>query len=222
MDTTPRFVEDEVLGRRFYLLLALFFLVLAATGFSQVPTPPAEPKVASPEEKKPEASPTAAAAAIDPKSYRIGAEDILLVTVWREPDLSGLKTVRPDGKINLQLVGELDAMNLTPNELETNITKAYEKVLKTPIVTLQVQRVESKKYYMSGEIYRPGAYSLVSPTTMLQALTMAGGVREFGNAKKIIIMRGAERIKFNLNEVIKGKNLDQNIFLQPNDHIIVP
>ena len=145
-----------------------------------------------------------------------------MLKIWREPDLSGLFTVRPDGKINLQLVGELDAANLTPVELEAKIAKAYEAVLKNPLVTLQVQRVESKRYLISGEVAKTGAFPLVRPLTILEALTIAGGIRDFGNPKKIVIMRGSERIKFNYNEVIKGKKLEQNILLQPGDHIVVP
>lgn len=183
--------------------------------------PPIDPK-APPVDERPEITATSAGAPVDPRSYRIGAEDVLLLKIWREPDLSGLFTVRPDGKINLQLVGELDAANLTPVELEAKIAKAYETVLKNPLVTLQVQRVESKRYLISGQVGKTGAFPLVRPLTVLEALTIAGGVLEFGNAKKVIIMRGTERIKFNYNEVIKGKKLEQNILLQPGDHIVVP
>lgn len=145
-----------------------------------------------------------------------------MLRVWREPELSGLVSVRPDGKINLLLVGEIEASELTPVELESKVTKAYEKILKNPIVTIQVQKVESKRYFLSGEVMKSGAFPLVRPMTILEALTLAGGTREFANTKKIIIMRGTERIKFNYNEVIKGKKLEQNISLQPGDHIYVP
>ncbi|WP_162179917.1 polysaccharide biosynthesis/export family protein [Bryobacter aggregatus] len=192
-------------------------MLLGQTAPNQTETKPAPAA-----EEKPEVSPTSGGAAVDPRSYRIGAEDVLLLRIWREPDLSGLFTVRPDGKINLMLVGELDAAERTPVELEAQIAKAYEKVLKNPLVTLQVQRVESKRYYISGEVNRTGAFPLIRPITVLEALTMAGGIREFGNAKKIVIMRGKERIKFNYAEVIKGKKLEQNIALEPGDHVVVP
>jgi polysaccharide export outer membrane protein len=130
--------------------------------------------------------------------------------------------VRPDGKVNLLLVGEVDASGLTPVELEARITKAYEKVLKNPIISLQVQKVESKRYFLSGEVGKAGAFPLVRPMTVLEAITLAGGLREFANGKKIVIMRGTERIKFNYSEVIKGKKLEQNIQLLPDDHIFVP
>jgi polysaccharide export outer membrane protein len=207
--------------KRFWYFAA-FGAVLTFSGslYAQTQSKPQETK---PEEPKPaEVSASSPGAAVDPNSYKIGPEDVLLVKVWREPDLSGLVAVRPDGKINLQLIGELDALNATPVELEKRITQAYEKVLKNPLVTLQVQKVESKRYLLSGEVMKVGAFPLVRPTTVLEAITVAGGLREFGNGKKIVIMRGNERLKFNYNEVVKGKKLEQNILLQPGDHIVVP
>lgn len=201
------------------LLLAL---VIACAMFAQAQATGQQEKPPAAAEEKPEVTVSSAGAAVDPRSYKIGPEDILSVRIWREPDLSGLVSVRPDGKINLLLVGEIEAADTTPVELEARISKAYEKVLKNPIVTLQVQRVESKRYLLSGEIYKPGAYPLVRPMTVLEALTIAGGIKEFGNGKKILILRGAERLKFNYNEVLKGKKLEQNIQLQPGDHIVVP
>lgn len=190
--------------------------------FAQVTPPTQEQKPPVATEEKPEVLATSPGAPIDPRSYKIGAEDVILVRIWREPDLSGLVSVRPDGKINLLLVGEIDATDTTPVELEARIAKAYEKVLKNPIVSLQVQKVESKRYFLSGEVGKSGAFPLVRPMTVLEAITVAGGIREFGNGKKIIVMRGTERLKFNYNEVIKGKKLEQNILLQPGDHIVVP
>lgn len=204
--------------------LALLCLAVAASQLLAAQTPPAgqEQKPPPVADEKPEVTASSPGAAVDPKSYRIGAEDVILIRVWREPDLSGLVAVRPDGKINLLLIGEIDAAETTPIELEARIAKAYEKVLKNPIVSLQVQKVESKRFLLSGEVNKAGAFPLVRPMTVLEALTIAGGIREFGNGKKIIIMRGSERLKFNFNEVIKGKKLEQNILLQPGDHIIVP
>ncbi len=203
---------------------AVFCMAILSTNvlFAQVQPAAADQKTPAPAEEKADVTAASAGAAVDPKSYRIGAEDVILLRIWREPELSGLVVVRPDGKINLQLVGEIDAVDTTPIELELRIAKAYEKVLKNPIVTLQVQKVESKRYYLSGEVGKSGAFPLVRPMTILEAITIAGGIREFGNGKKIIVMRGSERLKFNFNEVIKGKKLEQNILLQPGDHIVVP
>lgn len=186
----------------------------------QLPEKPKEADERSVEPPRREDSP--GGAPVDPNTYKIGAEDVLEVRVWREPELSRAYTVRPDGKISLFMVKEIVAVGLTPTELEALVVKAYSEILKNPIVSIQVLRVESKKYYISGEVYRTGAFPLVSSITILEAITMAGGIREFGNAKKIIIMRGKERIRFNYKDVLKGKNLEQNILLQPGDHIVVP
>jgi polysaccharide biosynthesis/export protein len=161
------------------------------------------------------------AAPVDPKTYKIGAEDVLLIRVWREPDLSGPVAVRPDGKFTLPLVGEVMAADLTPEEVGSKITEELSKVMNRPQVIVSVQSVNSKKYYIAGEVNRPGVYPLAVPTTVLQALTGAGGFREFANLKNIVILRGEERIKFNYKDVIKGKNLKQNILVEPGDHIIV-
>jgi polysaccharide export outer membrane protein len=191
--------------------LIIGFMIFVRLLPAQNPSAQQDPKPVAPAEEKTEVTASSAGAAV-----------VLLLRVWRESDLSGLITVRPDGKVNLLLVGEVDASGLTPVELEARITKAYEKVLKNPIVSLQVQKVESKRYFLSGEVGKAGAFPLVRPMTVLEAITLAGGLREFANGKKIVVMRGAERIKFNYNEVVKGKKLEQNIQLLPDDHIFVP
>jgi len=161
-------------------------------------------------------------APVDPKAYVIGPEDMLSIRVWREPELSGQFPVRPDGKISLPLVGEIQASGLTPESLGANIATGLEKVMTHPEVTVGVDRVNSKKYFIQGEINKPGAYPLAIPTTVLEALVNAGGFRDFANTKKIIVLRGTQRLKFNYHEVTKGKKMDQNILLQNGDQIIVP
>lgn len=160
--------------------------------------------------------------AVDPKAYVIGPEDVLSVNVWREPGNSGQFVVRPDGRIAIPLVGEVQAAGLTPERLSAAIAEGLQKVMTHPEVTVGVERVNSKKYFIQGEINRPGAYSLAVPTSVLEALVNAGGFRDFANTKKIVILRGSERLKFNYHEVSKGKNMEQNIPLQPGDQIIVP
>jgi polysaccharide biosynthesis/export protein len=171
-----------------------------------------------------EAAPTrlGATAAVDPKTYVIESEDIVSIRVWREPEMSGLFTVRPDGKISLHLVGEVQAGGLTPDQLQTKVIEALQTVMNRPQVVVAVQDVRSKRYYISGEVNRPGQYQLVTRITIMEALSMAGGFREFADIKGIKVMRGSERIKFNYKDVIKGKKLDQNIELKPGDHIVVP
>lgn len=161
-------------------------------------------------------------AAVDPKAYIIGAEDVISIRVWREPENSGQFVVRPDGKISVPLVGEIQAAGLTPEKLSLSIAESLQKVMVHPEVTVGVERVMSKKYYIQGEVNRPGSYPLVIDTTILEALVNAGGFRDFANTKKIVILRGSDRIKFNYNQVTKGKKMEQNILLKPGDQIIVP
>ena len=162
------------------------------------------------------------AAPVDPKTFQIGPEDILLVRVWREPDLSGALSVRPDGKITIPLAGEIQASGLTPEQLTKSIADALSKFINRPEVLVQIQAVHSKRFLVSGEVGRPGTYPLVTPIAVMEALVQAGGLREFANKKKIVIIRGTLRLKFNYGDVIKGKNLSQNVLVEHGDHIVVP
>jgi polysaccharide export outer membrane protein len=181
--------------------------------------PASEPsKTEAPDPSKPMSVPVS----VDPNSYTLGPDDVVAVRVWREPDLSGTLAIRPDGKITMPLINEVKASGLTPTQLAEQITKALSKFLNGPQVMVQVQAVRSKRYFMSGEIGRPGAYPLASPTTVFEAITMAGGFKEFAGKKKVMIIRGTQRFKFNWNEVVKGKNLQQNINLENGDQVIVP
>jgi polysaccharide export outer membrane protein len=179
---------------------------------------------ASPKEKKTATPPDPKPTTVDPKSFVIGPEDVLLVKVWRDPEVSAQVMVRPDGKITLQLLGELQAAGLTPEALTQTIYDGMAKLkqLEKSEVTVTVAQVNSRKYFIQGEISRPGAFSLLVPTTVLEAIGHSGGFREFANEKKIIILRNGQQFKFNYKEVIRGKNMEQNILLQPGDQIIVP
>jgi polysaccharide export outer membrane protein len=142
--------------------------------------------------------------------------------VWREPELSGQFPVRPDGKISLPLVNEVVADGLTPEQLAETIAKGLSRYMTQPEVSVAVQQVNSKKYFIIGEVQKPGSYPLTVPTTVLEALVNAGGFRDFANPKKIIILRKGQRLKFNYKEVIAGKKMEQNIALENGDQIIVP
>jgi polysaccharide biosynthesis/export protein len=163
-----------------------------------------------------------AGVAVDPKSYVIGAQDILMIKVWREPDFTGPYTVRPDGKISMPLVGDVQASGLTPERLGEQLKQALSNFINSPDVTVSLQNVGSKKFYITGEVNRAGEYTLATPTKVFDALSNAGGFRDFANKKKIIIIRGTERIKFNYQDILKGKSLEQNIFLENGDTIVVP
>ncbi len=162
------------------------------------------------------------AAPVDPRTFELGPEDIIAIRVWREPELSFASQIRPDGKITMQLVGEIQAAGLTPDQLKANIVEKLSEYINKPEVSVSVQSVQSRRYYIMGAVNRAGAFALVVPTTIMEALTNAGGFREFANTKKITILRKGKIIKFNLQEVLKGKNLDQNILLENGDYINVP
>ena len=172
-------------------------------------------------------APAAVAAPVAvPKDFVIGPEDVLSVTVWREKDLSADVTVRPDGKVTLPLVNEIQAAGLTPAQLREQLTTAMSRFVADPSVTVAVKQINSLKVYISGQVGKPGAYPLTSPTTVLQLIVTAGGLHEFADTKNIVIIRrqnGQETThRFNYKDVLKGRNLAQNIQLVPGDTILVP
>jgi len=203
---------------RWLLVIAAAFVCLPAAALGQPPAA-GEPPASSQQESR-MASP-AAPDPVDPNSYVIGAEDVLSIRVWRENDLTTTVSVRPDGRITLALVGDLDAAGLTPNQLTARVTEAYSKILNKPEVMVQVMQVRSKRYYISGNAMRTGPQPLITPTTVLQALSQAG-FKDWAKTNKIVIMRGMERLKFNYKDIVKGKNLQQNVYLQDGDHIYIP
>src|SRR5580700_2004918 len=215
--------------RNFNSLAAMLALALCGTLAAQQPAPEQPPpapnqsaKPDSPKEPAADAKPAGPLAPVDPKAYIIGAEDVISIRVWHEPENSGEFVVRPDGKISVPLVGEIQAAGLSPEKLSTNIAESLQKIMVHPEVTVGVLKVNSKKYYIQGEVNKPGSYPLVIDTTVLEALVNAGGFRDFANTKKIVILRGSDRLKFNYHEVTHGKKMEQNILVKPGDQIIVP
>jgi len=160
---------------------------------------------------------------IDPKSYLIGPEDVLRIEVYREDTLSRPVNVRPDGKITLQLLGDVQAEGLTPERLAAQVKEAYSQYIKTPDVIVSVLAVNSKSFTVSGRVNKVGRWPLVTPVRVFDAIGMAGGFQEFANDKDVQIVRGAQRLKFNYKDYVKGKKeaLDQNILLQNGDTIVV-
>lgn len=206
---------------RYSMMRSCGLALSAALAFAQQ-QPPAEQKGADPKTAQ-EAKPAEVnlPAPVDPKTYKIGAEDVLRVSVWREPELSGTVGVRPDGMVTINLIGEVQVSGLTPLELAARLKEEFIKLVNNPVVSVEVQQVRSRKYYITGQVGRPGQFPLVVPLTVLEALTLAGGPAEFANKKKITIMRGTQRFYFNWNEVLKGKNLQQNIYVENGDFIVV-
>jgi polysaccharide export outer membrane protein len=159
--------------------------------------------------------------------FVIGKDDILTINVWKEPDVSRSLPVRSDGRISLPLVGEVQAAGLTPMQLEQSIVSSLRNYITEPEVTVMVQQINSEKFNILGQVAKPGSYSLTLATTVLDAIAAAGGFRDFAKKKGIYILRqnsngGESRIPFNYKDVIKGKNPQQNIKLEPRDTVIVP
>lgn len=208
------------------LIFSLFCLVSFGRQAPPAPTiPDPVQKPTSTESPKPDAEhkpENSVGASVDTNTYKVGPADILMIKVWNEEKFTGPVVVHQDGKITLPLVGDLDAGGFTPHEIEATITKALSKELRKPIVTVTVQAVESKKYYLVGEVNHPGEFLLDRPTTILEAISKSGGLQDFANKKRIYILRGDKKIPFNYKEVINGKNMGQNIPLEPGDQVVVP
>ena len=161
-------------------------------------------------------------------SFVIGNDDVLAINVWKEPDISRPTVpVRSDGKISLPLVGEVQAAGLTPLKLEKDIASKLKSYISEPEVTVMVQQVNSQKFNILGQVARPGSYVIANSPTVLDAIALAGGFRDFAKQKSIYILRqnadGSQtRIPFNYKEVVKTQSPAQNIKLLPRDTIIVP
>lgn len=171
-------------------------------------------------------NPAGAAAPTLPIDYVIGPEDVLGVVFWRDQDMTGDVTVRPDGMVTLPLLGDIAAAGLTPDALREQIQKAAGKYVQDPSVTVVVRQIHSRKVFITGEVKTPGGYPLVGPRTVMQLIALAGGLNEWADAKNITVARTEQgrqqSFKFNYKEVAHGKRLEQNILLKPGDTVIVP
>ncbi len=159
--------------------------------------------------------------------YVIGNEDVLAVNIWKEPELSKTVPVRPDGKITLPLIGDIQASGLTPRNLQTNIATGLQSYVSNPEVTVIVQEVRSQKFNIVGEIAKPGSYPLADPMTVLDAIAVGGGLRDFAKGGRIYVLRSKSdgthaKFLFDYKQVIRGKKLSENIQLRPGDTIVVP
>ena len=161
-------------------------------------------------------------------SFVIGNDDVLTINVWKEPDVSQRSIpVRSDGKISLPLVGEVQAAGRTPLSLEQDIAARLKSYIADAEVTVMVQAINSQKYNVLGQVTKPGSYPLTNSQTVLDAIAIAGGFRDFAKQKSIYILRqnpdGTQsRLPFNYKNVVKGHDSAQNVRLQPRDTIVVP
>jgi polysaccharide export outer membrane protein len=205
-------------------LLAVIWLAVSAIpvraqddASPKKPVQPAVPAMSSADAKKP--------ATADP-NYVIGDQDVLDVSVWKEPEVSRVVPVRPDGKISLPLLNDVQAAGLTPAQLAAEITESLKKYVTSPQVTVIVTTINSQRVYILGEVTRPGAFPLLPGMSVLQALSSAGGFTQFAKVKNIFVRRvenGKEsKYPFNYKDVINGKRPEQDILLKAGDTIVVP
>jgi polysaccharide export outer membrane protein len=168
----------------------------------------------------------AAAATPDQAKYLLGPEDALEISVWKEPDLTKQLIVRPDGKITYPLIGEVQAAGLTVKQLQEEILKRLEKYVTDAHVTVILLKAQNYKIYVTGKVNRPGFFVVGMPITVLQAISMAGGLTPFASPGSIMILRttnGKEEVfPFNYKEVARGQFLEQNRTLLPGDVVVVP
>jgi polysaccharide biosynthesis/export protein len=170
--------------------------------------------------------PAGAGVPADSDSYVIGPEDVLDVYVWKETDLSRRVPVRLDGKISIPLVGEIQAAGITPLQLKERLIQKFKDYVEVPNVTVTVLEANSFKVFISGQVAKPGVYTLRSETTLLQFISLAGGFTEWANQRKVLLVRqeqGKEkRFTLNYKKIISGEDPSQNLVLKPGDVIVVP
>ena len=163
---------------------------------------------------------------VDPTSYRIGVEDDLQISVWKEPDLSITVVVRPDGMITMPLVNDVHVAGLTPAELQTLLTEKLKSFVNEPQVTVIVRGIKSRKVYLYGQVGRGGSYPLIGSKTVLELLAEAGGLTPFAKRGSIYVLREVDhkqvKIPFNYNNALKGKKPTDNFELLPGDIVVVP
>ena len=159
-------------------------------------------------------------------NYLIGPQDVLDISIWKEPDLTRTVPVRPDGQISIPLLNDVQAGGLTPTQLATEITERLKKYITDPQVTVIVSAINSQRIYVLGEVTRAGAYLLLPGMTLLQALSTAGGFTQFANLKNIYVLRqeSGKQVKypFNYKDVVNGRKPQQNAVLRAGDTIVVP
>src|SRR5450755_2458523 len=158
-------------------------------------------------------------------AYVIGPEDVLHVAVWKEPDLTATLPVRPDGKISLPLLNDVQASGLTPEQLAGSLTEKLKKYIADPRVTVVVSQINSKRIYLVGEVLHAGATPMLPNMTVLQALSSAG-LNQFANTKSIYVLRTEngkqQKLPVDYKRLVKGERIEQNYVLQPGDTIVVP
>ena len=209
------------------VLLSSMIPIAALAQAAQAHAPTAS--AAAPAPASPAGAPTPVASGATPTvpaDYVIGADDSLSIVFWRDKDMSADVTVRPDGKVSLPLLNEVQASGLTPEQLRARVIEAASQFLEDPNATVVVREIRSRKVFITGNVAKPAAYPLVGDLNVLQLIAQAGGLQEYADAKNIVVLRteGGKQhfFKVNFNDVIKKGNVAQNIALKPGDTVVVP
>jgi len=206
------------------LVIAMGLTLAVGQGLAAQKQP--EPSTRGQKSGTPDGSAAAAQSSPNDADYKIGPQDVLRVDVWKEPDISRAVPVRPDGKISLPLLKDVQAAGLTPMELAGVIRDGLKDYLTDPQVTVTVSEINSRRVYVTGEVTRAGAYPLLPKMTVLQILSTCGGFTPFANTKKIYILRTEKgkqvKIPVNYKDVLSGRSPENNIVLQPGDTVVVP
>lgn len=233
--TWPGKAQERMLARmqcggRWAAAMLILAMTLCAAKAQEAANP-----AATPAQKEPAAAPapaqvppanSSAKSAVDSRTYVIGENDILDIDVWKEKELTRSIPVRPDGKISLPLIGEIPASGMTPLQLQEDIARRLKDFLANPAVTVIVTDPRSHHFNVMGQVAKPGSYPLSQSTTVLDAISLAGGFRDFAKETKVYVLRNVAgtqtRLPFNYKDAIKGKNPEKNVVLQPGDTVVVP
>jgi polysaccharide biosynthesis/export protein len=162
--------------------------------------------------------------AVLPAAYKIGVGDVLHILVWAEPQLTETAVVRPDGKVSLPLVSELEVAGQTPEAVQQTLTEQLVRFVRKPRVTVTVQEIHSRMVYITGEVQRPGAYPLLDVMNVVQLVARSGGLTDFAKQKQVYVLRAVNSARVNVNyeKVLKGQAPQQNVELAPGDTVVVP
>ena len=161
-----------------------------------------------------------------PTGFTIGTDDVLTIVFWRDKDMSTDVVVRPDGRISVPLINDIQAAGLTPEQLRVHLEEAASTLVRDPKATVVVRQINSRKVFITGQVAKPGGYAITAPLTVLQLIAMAGGLQEYADREHIVIVRagtkGGTSFRFNYKELAQAKHIEQNIELQAGDTVLVP
>jgi polysaccharide export outer membrane protein len=200
----------------------LLLIFSGAAGWAQSPGASLKPPESIPARDTAKSPP----APVRPEEYLVGESDVLNVNVWKEPEVTQTVMVRTDGYISLPLIHEVKVSGMTPVQIQDLVANKLKAYLTDPQVTVTVTEIRSKRAFITGEVARPGGYSLNTETSVLQLIAQAGGLTAYAKRGNITVLRfengKQQRLAFHYKEVVQGKNIDENVTLRPGDIVVVP